>query len=117
MGDERGMSQSVSWAVLAPLVLGVILLAIAAGVHAHAKSAAQQAAMAGAERAAAVYGDCRQGVEVAKRLADRAGLKDVEIRFDENPSSVRLELIATTNSPLPGPLSRVEAQAFRPKEF
>lgn len=114
--DERGLSQSVSWAVLAPLILGVILVAVAGGVHAHANSAAQQAAMAAAERSAAFYGDVRQGGEVARRMADRAGLRDVKITFNETPDTVSVDLVAKTNSPLPGAFSSVRAHAVRPKE-
>jgi len=73
--DERGLSESVQWAALTPLVLLLTLGSIQAGVWLHARNVAHEAAAAGAELACVA--DPGQGARAAAlSVAAQGGLMD-----------------------------------------
>lgn len=113
---HRGMSDSVQWAVLTPLILLCLLGVIQAGIWMAGRSAAQQAAMAGAERAAILGGSVADARDTAHRVAAQAGLRGILVEVDAAGSLVEVVVHAEVGSLLPGSLDRVSADARRPKE-
>ena len=65
----RGMAESVQWALLMPLVIGCIVGIIGVCLWLSGRSAAQDAAFAGAEAGAVFGSDSGRAVEVATRVA------------------------------------------------
>lgn len=114
--NHRGMSDSVQWAVLTPLILLCLLGVVQAGVWMAGRSAAQQAAMAGAERAAILGGSAVDARDTAYRVAAQAGLRSVVVEVSEAGPGVDVVVRAEVGSLLPGSLDRVSADAHRPKE-
>ncbi|MFV0406705.1 MAG: TadE/TadG family type IV pilus assembly protein [Propioniciclava sp.] len=77
--DERGMSDSVQWAMLTPLVLLTVLGMIQAGIWLYGRSVAADAAITGAEAAAVLDADPDQARELAQQVADKGGLREVTV--------------------------------------
>lgn len=75
--DERGLSESVQWAVLVPLVLLCLVGVIQGGIWWHGRIAAQEAAAGGAD-AAAIAGPAAAEA-AARRIAQTADLRSVQV--------------------------------------
>lgn len=112
----RGMSDSVQWAVLAPLVFACIFMIIQAGAWMVGRSAIQQAAMTGAERAAILGNGPGDARGAALRVANEAGLREVTVVINDDGQRVIVEVRAELVTLLPGKLNRVAADATRMKE-
>ncbi|MGL5405970.1 MAG: TadE/TadG family type IV pilus assembly protein [Propionibacteriaceae bacterium] len=80
--DERGMSESVQWAVLTPLLLLCLGGSIQTGIWLHATNACRQAAGAGAD-AAAISG-LKSAHEAAVTVANTADLTNIEVTVVEH---------------------------------
>lgn len=113
---HRGMSDSVQWAVLTPLVLLCLCGVIQAGIWLAGRSAVQQAAMAGAERATILGGTTADAHDAAYRVAQQAGLHAISIEVSDTGNRVNVMVHAELGSLLPGNLDHVSADARRPKE-
>ena len=110
------MTGSVQLAMLMPLVLAVIFAIIQASIWFAGRSCAQQAAMAGAERAAYASGLADDAYQVSAEVAERGGLQQVDIGFAQLADTIQVNIVASVPALLPGPWSTVEASAVRVKE-
>jgi len=77
--DERGMAESVQWAMLMPLLVACLVGIVGVCVWLAGRSAAQEAAYAGAAAAAIWDGDPAQASQAAIQVAEGSGLSDVVI--------------------------------------
>lgn len=114
--DERGMSESVQWAVLAPSLLLLVLGILQYGLWWHASNVAQAAADAAAETATVVDGSTAEARAVALRVAAQGDLRDVQVSVTSSGASVRVVVTGSPVSLLPAALTRVESAAELPKE-
>ena len=86
---QRGMSESVQWAVLTPLVLLIVLGLLQGGLWLSGRTVAQQAAAAAAEEAALVAAAPGRAEAMAQRIAAAGGLRDVSVHVARGPAEVR----------------------------
>ncbi|WP_341730073.1 TadE/TadG family type IV pilus assembly protein [Brooklawnia sp.] len=110
------MSGSVQLAVLMPLLLGIIFAVIQTSIWFAGRSSAQQAAMAGAERAALASGLADDAERVSIDIAERGGLQSVGVSVQLQSDLVQVRVTAQVPGPLPGPWTTVEAAAQRMRE-
>ncbi|HEY6813661.1 MAG TPA: TadE family protein [Propionibacteriaceae bacterium] len=87
--DERGLSESVQWAVLWPALMLLTLGIIQAGIFLHGRNVAQRAATAAVDAARGSYGSATEAEHLAANIASSGGLKNI---------SVRVQLAGTTAS-------------------
>jgi Flp pilus assembly protein TadG len=87
--DERGLSESVQWAVLWPALMLLTLGIIQAGIFLHGRNVAQRAATAAVDAARGSYGSAAEAEHLAANIASSGGLKNI---------SVRVQLAGTTAS-------------------
>lgn len=113
---ERGMSESVQWAVLTPLILLTVLGLIQGGLWLYGRTVAQHAAVAAAEEAALVTAIAGQPEAMAERVASAGGLRDVSTGI----TSGAAEVTATVSGRMPTFVdlgqTQVTEQATRPRE-
>lgn len=114
--DERGLSESIQWAVLLPLVLLAVLGAVHAGVVLHGRTVAANAALAGAETDALSGAAGGAGDRVAREVAEGGGLLDVTTTTSRTASVVRIEVRGRVDSFLPGGATTVTSTAEQPVE-
>ena len=95
--DERGLSQSVQYAVIWPTLMLLTLGIIQAGVWVHGQNVALRAAAAGADVARGSYGTSTQAHDVATRLATAGGLNDVQVRVTRG--AARVDIIVSAEAP------------------
>ncbi|CAI9403343.1 TadE/TadG family type IV pilus assembly protein [Aestuariimicrobium sp. T2.26MG-19.2B] len=114
--DHRGLSESVQWALLAPLVLLVVLGLIQTGVLLNARNTAHHAAMAAAETESLLGAQAGDGRAVADRILAPVGLRDSSTTITRSNESVTV--VISGNAPLffDIGLGRVEARAVMPLE-
>jgi len=93
--DERGLSQSIQYAVILPAVMLVTLGIIQAGVWIHGHNVAVRAANAGADAARGSYGSASHAREVATKLADSGGLGDVSVAITTGAAQVVVTVTGT----------------------
>jgi len=110
------MSESVQWTVLAPLVLMIVFGILQLGLWGHGQIVAGDAAGAGAEEAAPLSSSAGAGEAIARSLAARGGLTDVEVRVASTGASVTVSVIGRVPGLVDVGISRIAAQATRPKE-
>lgn len=112
---QRGISESLQWAILMPLVLLTLLGTIQAGIWLYGRTVVHNAAVLAAEQAAwlSETSDPRTS---ATRLAESGGVSGIEVRLTESPHQVRA--VVTGRVPLFFDVgqSTVEASATRPRE-
>lgn len=113
---QRGLVESTQWALLIPVLLGVVFTLVQAGIWLSGRSTVQQAAMAGAEHAALVGGDSANAGQVANRLAVSAGLRAINVQINDDGQAVSVTVTAQVVAVLPGELTAVSATAHRIKE-
>lgn len=112
--DERGLSQSIQWAVLAPAIMLALLGAIDAGVWLHARSIIQQAAMTAAETQALADEGPGRAEEVVRSMTGE--LADVTTSVDAGPTQVTVTVRARVPLALDLGLARVGASSTRARE-
>lgn len=112
--DDRGVSESTQWAMLAPLIMLILLGLIEAGLWFQARQAVNQAALSVAE-SCAIAGAPADPEALARRFTDRAGLTAVSVRVSEQAALIRVEVQAGVPLLL-GPDLTVRSAATRPKE-
>ncbi len=86
--DERGLSQSVQYAVIFPALMLVTLGIIQVGVWEHGHNVAVRAAAAGADSAHGSYGSVADARSTAQALAEAGGLHEVNISVDRGATQV-----------------------------
>lgn len=112
---ERGMSESIQWAVLLPVLLLGVLGIIQAGIVLHARTAAHHAALAGAEAQSLSGQGSGVAERVARDVASQAGLLDVQVRVG-GAGQVAVDVEARVDSFFPIGPRTVHAHAEMPRE-
>jgi Flp pilus assembly protein TadG len=77
--DERGLSESVQWAVLWPLLMLVTLGIIQAGIFLHGRNVAQRAATAAVDAARGSYGSTADAERLGAMIAGSGGLRNISV--------------------------------------
>lgn len=113
---QRGMSESVQWAVLMPLLLFIVLGLIQGGIWLHGRTVASNAALATAEQAALLDSSTDEARELGQKIAAQGGLADVQVTVSRSSS----EASATVTGRMPTFVdlgqTQVRQQAVRPRE-
>jgi len=113
---ERGLSESVQWAVLGAAVIGALLALIDGALWLHGRSVAVAAVIDGAAAAAPWQGSAGDGETVARAAAAAGGLKNVAVTVVVQPQSVDVTIDADVPSFIGWATPHVQAHATRPKE-
>ena len=114
--DERGLSESVQWAVLWPALMLVTLGIIQAGIFLHGRNVAQRAATAAVDAARGSYGSAADAQHLAANIAASAGLKDVSVRVQRSGTTVTADISATAPMIFDLRLGRISETASAPLE-
>lgn len=114
--DERGLSESVQWAVLWPALMLVTLGIIQAGIFLHGRNVAQRAATAAIDAARGSYGSAADAQHLAANIAASAGLKDVSVRVQRSGTTVTADISATAPMIFDLRLGRISETASAPLE-
>ncbi|MDO5498126.1 MAG: TadE/TadG family type IV pilus assembly protein [Propionibacteriaceae bacterium] len=114
--DERGLSESVQWAVLTPLLMLLLLGALQVGMLWHGRNTTLHAA-AEAAHAESVFGATTgSGLRVAENIARAGGLNDVSVVVDRSGDRVDVRVSATVPVLIDLGLGRVSQSASAPLE-
>lgn len=114
--DERGLSDSVQWAILTPLLLLTVLGLIQGGIWLHGRDVAVHAAIAAAEEGALFGASEASARNVAARITDAGGLADVTIDVSRGTERVRVVVSGRMPTFVDLGQTRVSEQATRPVE-
>jgi Flp pilus assembly protein TadG len=90
--DERGVSESVQWAVLWPVLMLVTLGIIQAGIFLHGRNVAQRAATAAVDTARGSYGSATDAEHLAEAIASSGGLTEVSVRVQRTGAVVNVDV-------------------------
>ena len=114
--DARGLSGSVEWSLLVPVLLLCVLGTLQAGLWLYGRTVASHAAIATAEEAALLDAGEAGARALGTAIATRGGLTDLEVLVVVDPTHVR----ATVRGRMPTFFdlgqTRVSEQATRPRE-
>ncbi|MCL2783310.1 MAG: hypothetical protein FWD80_04985 [Propionibacteriaceae bacterium] len=113
---QRGLSESVQWAVLGTALLGCVLGLIEAGLVMHGRSVAVAAALAGSETAAALRATPDAGLRSATDVATTGGLKGVQIAVTRSATGVTVRVDAMVPTFVAWVTPHVSAESTRPWE-
>ena len=116
MPGERGMTQSIQYALVFPALMLSTLGIIQAGVWIHGRQVIAQAANAGADASRSSDGGPGAGEAVAHRVADRAGLRNVAVSVDRRPDQVMVTVTGTIPMFIDLNLATVSESAVAPME-
>lgn len=116
MADARGLSESVQWALLAPLVVLAVLGLVQSGIWLHARDAATSAALAGAETQALSGSGSGMGPVAARRVAEQGGLREVEVVVVRVGDQIRCTVSGRVDGISMLGRTRVDASAMHPLE-
>ncbi|MFZ2261164.1 TadE-like protein [Luteococcus japonicus] len=114
--DERGLSESLQWAVLLPVVMLTVLGIIQSGIWLHGRSVAANAALAGAEAQALSGAGGGTGARVAREVAEHGGLREVQVQVGGG-RDVSVAVTARVDTFFDLGRSRVIAHAEMPREL
>jgi len=114
--DERGLSESVQWAVICPLLLLLTLGIIQTGIYLHGRNVAHRAATSAVDSARGTFGSAAEAERVASSFARAGGLRDVRVRVSRGPAEVVADVTAEPVSILDIGLFRVHETAAAPRE-
>ena len=114
--DERGLSESVQWAVLWPALMLLTLGIIQAGVFLHGRNVAQRAATAAVDAARGSYGSAADAQHLAANIAASAGLKDISVRVQRSGTTVTADVSAIAPMIFDLRLGRITETASAPVE-
>ena len=113
---DRGMSGSVQWAILVPVILLTVLGAIQVGLWAYGRTVASHAAIAAAEEAALLGASDADARALGTEIASGGGLTDIQVQLVVDANNAR----ATVRGRMPTFVdlgqTRVSEQATRPRE-
>lgn len=114
--DERGVSESVQWAVLLPALLLCVLGVLQAGLWVYGMGTARQAAAAAAEAEAVLDAPAGAGRAAADQVAAAGGLEGVQVAVGADAALV--DVTVTAQVPLFFDLGqgRVSGHATFPRE-
>lgn len=114
--DERGLSESVQWAVLWPLLMLLTLGIIQAGIFLHGRNVAQRAATAAADVARGSYGSAADAEHLGESIASSGGLKSISVRVQRTGTSVTADVSAYPPMIFDLDLGRINETAVAPLE-
>jgi Flp pilus assembly protein TadG len=112
--NQRGLSESVQYAVIFPLLMLSTLGIIQAGLWIHGQTVAVRAANAAADAARGSYGSPAEARQLAGRLADAGGLTAVDISITTTGRQVQVTVTGTAPVILQLGLGRVSETATAP---
>ncbi|MFT3876381.1 MAG: TadE/TadG family type IV pilus assembly protein [Propioniciclava sp.] len=113
---ERGLSGSVEWVILIPLVLLTVLGLIQVGLAAHGRTVASHAAIASAEHAALAGSTVEQARSLGTAIAEGAGMAGVTVEVTRGADEARAVVTGTMPTFFDVGLTRAREQATRPLE-
>jgi Flp pilus assembly protein TadG len=114
--DERGLSESVQWAVLWPALMLLTLGIIQAGVFLHGRNVAQRAATAAVDAARGSYGSAAEAEHLAANIASSGGLKNISVRVQRTGTTVSADVSASSPMIFDLRLGRITETATAPME-
>ena len=114
--DERGVSESVQWAVLWPVLMLVTLGIIQAGIFLHGRNVAQRAATAAVDAARGSYGSATDAEHLAEAIASSGGLTEVSVRVQRTGAVVNVDVSGYAPMIFDLDLGEVTATATAPLE-
>ncbi len=114
--DERGLSESVQFAVVWPVLMLVTLGILQAGLWLHGRNVAQRAAAAAVDTARGSTGSVAAAHEAATDLARSGGLGDVAVEVVRGATDVTATVTAASPLLLDLGLGRLQERAAAPLE-
>lgn len=114
--DQRGMTESVQWALIWPLLLLVTLGVIQAGLWVHGRQSALRAAAAAADVASGRDGSAGAAEDLAASIARSAGLTSVEVDVQTSATQVRVLVSGQIPTIIELPLGHIRESAAAPRE-
>jgi Flp pilus assembly protein TadG len=114
--DERGLSESVQWAILWPLLMLVTLGIIQAGIFLHGRNVAQRAATAAVDAARGSYGTAADAQHIAEAIASSGGLKNLSVRVQRTGTTASADVSADAPMIFDLSLGRITETASAPLE-
>jgi len=114
--DERGLSESVQWAVLGAALIGCLLALIDAALWLHGRSVAVAAAIDGASAASSWHASTSDGEAAARATAANGGLTGVSVTVLLQAGRIDVTIDAKVPSFIGWATPDVHAHATRPKE-
>lgn len=114
--DERGLSESVQWAILWPLLMLLTLGIIQAGIFLHGRNVAQRAATAAVDAARGSYGTASDADRLGEAIASSGGLKNVSVRVQRTGTTASAEISGNAPMIFDLGLGRITETASAPLE-
>jgi Flp pilus assembly protein TadG len=114
--DERGLSESVQWAVLWPALMLLTLGIIQAGIFLHGRNVAQRAATAAVDAARGSYGSAADAEHLAANIASSGGLKNISVRVQLTGTTVSADISAQAPMIFDLRLGRINETTTAPME-
>jgi uncharacterized membrane protein len=114
--NERGLSESVQWAVLWPLLMLLTLGIIQAGVFLHGRNVAQRAATAALDAARGSYGSAGEAERLGTRIAGSGGLRNISVRVQRTGSTVTAHVSGYSPMIFDIDVGRIDETAAAPLE-
>ena len=114
--DERGLSESVQWAVLWPLLMLVTLGIIQAGIFLHGRNVAQRAATAAVDAARGSYGSAADAEKLGATIASSGGLRNISVHVQRTGTTVRADVSGSPPMIFDLDLGRINETAAAPLE-
>lgn len=113
---DRGMSGSVQWAILVPVILLTVLGAIQVGLWAYGRTVASHAAIAAAEEAALLGASEADARALGTEIASGGGLTDIQVQLVVDAGTARVTVRGRMPTFVDLGQTRVSEQATRPRE-
>jgi Flp pilus assembly protein TadG len=114
--DERGLSESVQWAILWPVLMLLTLGIIQAGIFLHGRNVAQRAATAAVDAARGTYGSAADAQHLGESIASSGGLREISVRVQRTGTTVTAEISAYAPMIFDLGLGRIYETAVAPLE-
>jgi Flp pilus assembly protein TadG len=114
--DERGLSESVQWAILWPVLMLITLGIIQAGIFLHGRNVAQRAATAAVDAARGSYGSAADAQHLGESIASSVGLREISVRVQRTGTTVTAEISAYAPMIFDLGLGRIYETAVAPLE-
>jgi Flp pilus assembly protein TadG len=114
--DERGLSESVQWTVLWPLLMLLTLGIIQAGIFMHGRNVAQRAATAAVDAARGSYGSAADAEHLGESIASSGGLRNISVRVERTGTTATADVSAYPPMIFDLDLGRITETAVAPLE-
>ena len=114
--DERGLSESVQWAILWPLLMLITLGIIQAGIFLHGRNVAQRAATSAVDIARGSYGTAADARHLAETIARSGGLEHVSVRVQRTGTTASADVSGNAPMIFDLGLGRITETATAPLE-